>query len=279
MGNTDKGFTLMGILGEQLSALAGVLPKLIGAVTVFILGWILAKLIAKLLKKFLGAIGIDKLAEKLNEIEIVYNSNIKIVPSTMLSKIAYYLVLFIFIMAATEVLGMQAVSDLMTSIMNYIPKVLSALIVLIIGVVIADTLKKAVFTACESLAIPASKLISNVAFYFLFLNVIMISLKQADLQTDFIENNMSIILAGVVLAFALGYGFASKGLMASMLSSFYHKEKISIGQTISIDGTKGTVKSIDGTTFTLETEESDIIIPLSKLMSEKVEIFKPNNIS
>lgn len=274
MEEAEKAFSVLGILQEQLSNLAGILPNLVGALAVFFIGWLLAKLVAKLLKKFLGAIGIDKLAEKLNQIEVVYNSNIRIIPSTMLSKIVYYLMLFIFIMAATEVLGMEAISDLMTSFMNYIPKLLMALLVLIIGVVLADMLKKAVYTACESLAIPASKLISNVAFYFLFLNIIMISLKQADLQTDFIENNISIVLGGVVLAFALGYGIASRGLMASMLSSFYNKEKIAVGQTIKIEGTTGTVKSIDGTTFTLETEDREIIIPLSKLMSEKVEIFK-----
>ncbi|KAA3632709.1 MAG: hypothetical protein DWQ02_14295 [Bacteroidetes bacterium] len=274
MEEAERAFSVLGILKEQLSNLAGILPNLVGALAVFFIGWLLAKLVAKLLKKFLGAIGIDKLAEKLNQIEVVYNSNIRIVPSTMLSKIVYYLMLFIFIMAATEVLGMKAISDLMTSFMNYIPKLLMALLVLIIGVVLADMLKKAVFTACESLAIPASKLISNVAFYFLFLNIIMISLKQADLQTDFIENNISIVLGGVVLAFALGYGIASRGLMASMLSSFYNKEKIAVGQTIRIEDTTGTVKSIGSTTFTLETEDREIIIPLSKLMSEKVEIFK-----
>lgn len=270
----DKEFTLIGILQDQLESLAGVLPNLVGALAVFLIGWLLAKLVAKILKRFLGVIGIDKLAEKLNKIEVVYNSKIKIVPSTMLSKIVYYLLLFIFVMASTEVLGMKAISDLMTNFMNYIPKLLMAMMVLVIGVVLADMVKKAVLTACESLAIPAAKLISNVAFYFLFLNIIMISLKQADLQTDFIENNISIVLGGVVLAFALGYGIASKGLMASMLSSFYNKEKVMIGQTISIDGTKGKVVKVEGTSITLETEDSHVIIPLSKLMSDKVEIFK-----
>jgi hypothetical protein len=274
MEETEATFSVLKILQDQLASLASVLPNLVGALAVFFIGWLLAKLAARLLKKFLKAIGIDKLAEKLNEIEVVYKSNIRIVPSNMLSKIVYYLLLFIFIMASTEVLGMKAISDLMTSFMNYIPKILMAMLVLIIGVVLADMLKKMVYTACESLAIPASKLISNVAFYFLLLNIIMISLKQAELQTDFIENNISIVLAGAVLAFALGYGIASRGLMASMLSSFYNKEKIAIGQTISIDGTTGTVKSIEGTTFTLETEDREIIIPLSKLMSEKIEIFK-----
>jgi hypothetical protein len=267
-------FTILETLKKQLITLAEVLPNLVKAIVVFLIGWILAKIISKLIKKILKTIGIDKLAEKLNEIEIVHKSNIKLVPSILLSKLAYYLILFIFAMAATDVLGMESISNLMTGIMNYIPKVMSALIVLIFGLVLAEALKKAVLTACESLAIPAAKLISNVVFYFLFLNIIMISLKQADLQTDFIENNISIVLSGIVLAFALGYGIASKGLMASMLSSFYNKDRVEIGQIIGIDGTKGKIIAMDNTTLTLETENSKVIIPLSRLMSEKVEIFE-----
>ncbi|GJM33245.1 MAG: hypothetical protein DHS20C18_22460 [Saprospiraceae bacterium] len=269
-----EDFTLIGILQEQLANLAQIIPNLVGAMAIFFIGWFIAKMLARIVKKLLVSVGVDSLAEKLNEIEIVEKSNIKIIPSVLISKILYYLIFFISIMAATDVLGMKAISDLMTNIMNYIPSLISALVVLIIGVVIADVLKKIVQTTCDSLGIPASKMISNLVFYFIFLNVIMITLKQASLQTDFIETNISIILAGVVLAFAIGYGMASRGLMSNMLSSFYNKEKIKLGHTVIIDGTKGKIISIDSTTLTLQASNSKVIIPLSKLTSEKVEILE-----
>ncbi len=267
-----KDFTLIGILQEQLANLAQIIPNLVGALAIFFVGWFIAKLVARIIKKLLASIGIDTLAEKLNEIEIVDKSNIKIIPSVLISRILYYLILFVSIMAATDVLGMKALSDLMTSIMNYIPNLISALIVLIIGVVIADFLKKIVQTTCDSLGIPASKMIANLVFYFVFLNVIMITLKQANLQTDFIETNISIILAGVILAFAIGYGLASRGLMSNMLSSFYNKEKVKVGDTIVINGTQGKVIEIGNTNLTLQADDRKIMIPLYKLTSENIEI-------
>lgn len=269
-----EDFTLIGILKEQLANLAKVIPNLVGALAIFFIGWFIAKLLARIIKKLLAGIGVDKLAEKLNEIEIVDKSNIKIIPSVLISKILYYLILFVAIMAATDVLGMKALSDLMTNIMNYIPSLISALVVLIIGVIIADFLKKIVQTTCDSLGIPASRMIANLVFYFVFLNVIMITLKQANLQTDFIETNISIILAGVVLAFAIGYGLASKGLMANMLSSFYNKEKVKVGDTIIIEGVQGKIINIDSTTLTLQSGNSTIMIPLYKLTSERIEVLK-----
>ena len=263
---------------DQLYLLLEIIPDLIGALTVLLIGWIVAKVISKIVKRVLKTIRIDHLAEKLNEIEIVHKSNIQFVPSILISKLIYYLLIFVFFTTAIEVLGMSTISDLMTSIMNYIPNIISAMIVLIVGILVSDFLKNIVLTACKSLNIPAANLIANVVFYFLFLNVVMITLKQANLQTHFMENNISIILGGVVLAFAIGYGLASRSLMSNFIANFYNREKLRIGDTIRIEGVKGEVVDMDNSTFTLKTKESRVVFPLSKLTTERYEIFTEANI-
>ena len=195
-------------------------------------------------------------------------------PSVLLSRLAYYILLFIFVIAAVDVLGMEAVSSLMSDLLNYIPHLLSAFLVFVVGVFVADFIKNIVLTTCNSLGIPAAKVIANVIFYFLFLNIIMITLSQAKIDTDFIQDNLSIILAGVVLAFAIGYGFASRQLVANFLSSLYNKDKVKIGDVIGIEGLRGKVIDIDSSSFTLEAEGRSVIIPLSKLSSESIEIFE-----
>lgn len=257
----------------QLNELVKILPNLAMAVAIFLIGWIIASIVAKILKRVLKKVGIDKLAQRLENIDIIQRSGIKIIPSILLSKVVYYLLLFIFLITATEFLGMEAISDLMTSIMNYLPKLFSALLVFLIGIFVADFLKNIILTACKSLGIPAADLIANIVFYFVFLNVIMITLSQADLKTDFMETNISIILGGIIFAFAIGYGFASRGMMANLLASFYNKERIKMGDQISVNGYKGKVVDIDNHTFTLMTDESKVILPLSKLNTEAIEIY------
>lgn len=259
---------LLKVLLDKLREMVAVIPNLITALAIFIVGWILARFIRRILRKILAKTGIDRLADRLNSIDLVANTNVRIVPSRLFSQVIYYTVLLVFAMAAVEALGMDAVSNLMTDIINYLPKALSAFIVLIIGLLIADAIKNIVQTTCESLAIPAGKLIANVVFYFLFLNVALITLKQADLQTSFMETNISILLAGIIGAFAIGYGLASRSLMANMVSSFYNKDKIHVGDEISIEGVRGTIIRVDGTTVTLGIEDGEVIIPLSKFSSE-----------
>ncbi|MEK7257075.1 MAG: mechanosensitive ion channel domain-containing protein, partial [Bacteroidota bacterium] len=84
---------------------------------------------------------------------------------------------------------------------------------------------------------------------------------------------LTVILGGVVLAFAIGYGFASKDTMANFLASFYSKNKVKIGDIVSVDGSKGRVIAMDSASLTLQGDGKIIVIPLKKLTSEKVEIF------
>ncbi|MEL6276235.1 MAG: mechanosensitive ion channel domain-containing protein, partial [Bacteroidota bacterium] len=112
----------------------------------------------------------------------------------------------------------------------------------------------------------------NVVFYFIFLNIVLIALRQADLQTSFMETNISIILAGVAGAFAIGYGFASKDIMSNLLASFYNRGRLEVGDEITIDGRRGEIIQINNNTITLRTETSEILMPYRMVTNGGVEI-------
>jgi preprotein translocase subunit YajC len=261
-------------LAEQSGVFIATIPRVIGAIALVIIGRWISKFFARVTKKLLEKVGVDRLAAKLNEIDLFSKSNIEVVPSKVVSKIVYYLLFFIVILIATDVLRMQAVSDMMNNVLAYIPSLISAVLVFFVGILLADFLKRIVQTTCESLGIPAASLIANVVFYFLFLNVAMITLSQARVQTSFIEENLSIILGGVVLAFAIGYGFASRPVLANLLAAYYNKGKVAIGDVIVIEGVEGQVVAMDNSTFTIKTGEALTIVPLHKLSTEKYQITK-----
>lgn len=263
-------------LEEMSRNFISILDNLIGAILLLLIGWLLARFVAKLLRKILKKSGIDKLADRFNEIDMFYKNNIRVVPSVIIPKVFYYLLLFIFVIAATDVLGMAVISNLMGELLNYIPKAIVAVIVLIIGLIVADLLKNIVKTTCESLGIPAANVISTAVFYFVFINIIMMALRQGNIETGFIEQNVSIILAGIVLAFAIGYGLASRSLVSNFLASFYNREKVQIGDEITIDGIRGRIIEIDNHNITLQNGTHRHLIPLSKLTSETVTIHREN---
>jgi small-conductance mechanosensitive channel len=250
------------------------IPTLIVAIIVFVIGYIISKAVLKIVKAFLSKLGIDKYGEKLNEIDFVNKSGMKIVPSTIMSKMVYYMMLLIFTVLATDILQMPALSKLVSSTIEFFPNLLVALVIMVAGLLGADALRKTLLTTLTSIGVPSAKVIASFVFYFIFVTVIIMALTQLGINTAFLAQNISIILAGAVFAFALGYGLASKEVVGNILGSSYSKNKLSIGDSISIDGAKGLIVDMDRSSVTIETDNSRVTIPLNKLLTQSFEIFK-----
>lgn len=265
---------ILNALRDQMLLLLNVLPALIKGVVILIIGVILAKILYRLILKFLGAIGVDKLADRLMSIDMFEKATFELVPSKIVAGSVYYFVLIVFSMAAVEAMGLRIISDLLKDLIDYIPNGVTAFLVLIIGIFIADTVKKIVANTCRALGLTSGNLIANVVFYFIMINMVLIALRQAKLQTEFMEENISIILAGIAGAFAIGYGLASRHIMSSLLASFYSRDKFHIGDEITIDGKRGEVVTINNNSIILRSlnEDSEYVIPYSKVTSEGVEI-------
>lgn len=265
--------------GDMTSAMTGMvtqfmaaIPGIISAIVIFVVGMIVAKILGRVITKFLEKIKIDKLGEKLQEIEMVDKSNIQFKISAILGKIVYYFFLLFFAVIATDILGMPAVSQIVTDIFNFIPKLIMALVILVIGLLASDAISKIIYSTCNSLGIPSAKLLSTFVFYFLFINIFILALTQANINTEFLSQNISILIGGAILAFSIGYGFASKDIVANLLASFYSKDKFQLGDTITFEGEKGQITNIDRSTLTIQSADRKIIFPLSKLTNQKVEI-------
>lgn len=261
------------MLTEMLTNLGAGLPKVIMAIIILLLGLFVAKMISKIIRKALEKINIDAIGEKLNEIDIVEKSNVKIKISAILSKVVYYLLILIFLIIAADILDMQAVSELVLSISTLIPKVIVAGVILIIGTLVADGVKGIAESTLGSLGIPSARMIASFIFYFLFITFIITALRQTDINTDFLEQNISLLIGGIVLAFAIGYGMASKSSMSNFLASYYSKGKFDIGDTITIDGVTGRIVDMDKSSLIIVGENNNkIIFPLNQVSNTKIEI-------
>lgn len=260
------------MLQQMLTDAIELIPKLLMALVILIIGWILAKIIAGIVEKLLVKTPLDGLAAKLNDIDLVSKANIKIIPSGILSKILYYTILLFSVVAAADVLNMEAISNLLSDIIGFIPRLLVAGIVLLIGIFIADFIRDIITTVCQSLGIPSAKMIGGFVFWFIFLTSLVSAMGQAGIETEFIMSNLSLLLGGGVFAFALGYGIASKDMMSNFLASFYSKNKVKIGNKITIDGITGEVIDMDNNSLTIQAGNKRVFIPLKKLSSENLEI-------
>jgi hypothetical protein len=264
---------LIDTLSKMIGQLTSFVPKLILAILVFFIGQLIAKGIRFLFTKLLKKTSIDKLGDKVNEIDFIKRFKIEMILSNLLPSILYYFMIMLFLSASAETLGVKVITDLVTSIMNNIFPTIAAVLMLLVGILVADTLQKIVVSACKSLNISSGKLIGNIMFFFIFIIALIAALGQAGINTKLLETSFAIIIAGIIFAFSFGYGLASKDVMSNMISSFYSKNKFVVGQTIEIEGIKGSVLAIDNISITIQTEDSKTIMPLNILQTKQVKFF------
>lgn len=248
-------------------------PRLLGAVVIMLIGIGFARLVSLVTRRVLDKVGFDKIGNRLNEINIIKQLKTEIKLSEIVAKVLYYFILLVFIKAATEKLGVAAISEMVASLINFIPKLIAAAIMLQVGVLVADALRSAVLSLCHSFNIASGRLLSMIVFTFFLIVTIISALGQAGINTELLESSFNLIIGGIIFAFAVGYGFASRDIMANILSSFYSKNKYREGQIIQIDDIKGEIIKIDTLSLTLRTGITTTVIPLQILQTKKIEIF------
>lgn len=256
---------------QQLSA--GMF-RLIPAMVILLLGWIISRIAAALISKVLTRIGLDKLGDKLNATASFKDSGIKIKPVFIIKKFVYWTLMLIFVLSATEFLGLEILTQQIGQLIAFIPQLLTALIILAVGFYLAGAVRELVANACKSFGISAWKFISGIVFFLLMMVVVVTSFGQIGIDVNVLTTNEYIILGGLLLGFAIAYGHAARPVLSNILSSFYTPANFRVGQEIEIEEVKGRITRMDNMSVAINTGDREVIFPLRRLIEGRVTIYQ-----
>lgn len=264
---------LRNIFAALISQFEDFVPRVLGCLIILIIGYLVAKAVKIIIQQILSKIGFDRIGDRLNEIGIIKQLKTEISLSDIVAKIFYYYLLLIFLTLAAEKLGVDTITNMVLSLVNFIPKLIAGAILLQIGIMLSDAIKTAVTALCKSFNIASAKLIGNIAFVFFLIITFITALKQIGMETAMLESSFLLVIGGVVIAFGIGYGIASRDVLANIISSFYSKKNYREGQLIKIDNVKGVITKIDNTSVTIVNDTTTTIVPLQLFQTRQVEIF------
>ena len=259
-------------LSEIIKDIAAALPGLFGAFVVLIFGWLFIRVTRFILKKVLRIAKIDTVSEKINEAKLFGESKIKVDISAILLSFVKWLLWLVFIIVAADIMQLTVISEEIANLLRYLPILLSAMVIFMIGLYAARLIKKALVSVFDSMGVGGSKIISSIVFYIIAIFVTITALNQAQIDTSIITSNITMILGAFLLAAALGFGLGSRDVIRDVLRTFYTRKSYAVGDTISIGDTKGTIDSIDSISLTLKTDKGKVVIPISEVVENRVQI-------
>jgi len=259
-------------ISSIIAQISSFLPNFIAGLIILLIGWILAKSVANIIHKILERPIIKGKIESL--IEAIGGVSWGISFTKVIAGILYWFIFLIFLLSATEAMKLSMLSQEISRLIQYLPQLISALIVLVIGLYIAAGVRDIVSNTAKSLGVKLWRVLGGAAFYFLAIMMTITALNQAGIDTLIITSNLTVIVGSFALAFSIAYGLAARNLLAGILTSFHSKDYFHVGQVIEVDNFKGEIIAMDTVTVTLDTGESKIIIPVQRLLADKVVILK-----
>ncbi len=208
---------------KMLTRIMAYLPVLLGALIILIVGWIVAKAIRRLVDWLLKTIRFDVLADKAGISAILKKGDLGVSARAVVSNIVYWLIIIMVLVMTVDALGLPKASDVLESLFSYIPKVIAALLVLIVAMFLASFVSGIVRTAAGNANLPKPEILAGVSRWAIIIFAVTISLEQLGIAPILVTATFNIILGGICLALALAFGLGGKDIVAKYLEELRKK--------------------------------------------------------
>lgn len=211
-------------LAGFMTQLGMFLPRLVAALLVLILGAALARWLKSLTVKILESLRLSK-GLKATPIEAFLQHAEAGRIEEVVGTVVYWIAMLVVIHATVSLLGLEALSSLLTSVLAYIPNVVSAVMILFFGVLLAGVVESLVKGALTSVSGKSARIFGKVSSYLLVVISVMAAIAQLNIAQQFITTLFTGLIVTLALAFGLAFGLGSKSVVEKIMDEWYEKTR------------------------------------------------------
>ncbi|MHB8427357.1 MAG: mechanosensitive ion channel family protein [Acidiferrobacterales bacterium] len=197
------------------------LPKLVLAIVILLVGWLLAKLLRLAASRGLRAINFHILTERAGVDGFLRQGGIGTDTGGVLVLLLYWLVILAALMIAFNSLGLTNVTEVVGRVALFIPDVILAVLILAFGGYFARFVERTITAYGKNVGVADAELLGQLARYAILVFVVLIALEKVHVATELVHQSFLILLAGVVLAAALAFGLGGQQWAARMLEHWF----------------------------------------------------------
>jgi small-conductance mechanosensitive channel len=261
---------LLDELRRVVTDILRVIPNIINGLILLAIGYLLAALVRWALTFALGRLGFDALMDRIGVAAGLRSIGVNVRLSRLLAQFVFVLLLLSFSATAMRVMGLIAIATLLEQILAYLPSIVGALIVFLVGGLAAkyvgDLVTRVGASNNLSYAQPLGRIIQSMITLF----VVVLALGSLGVDTSILITVLTISVAAFGLAFAISLGLGARSLIRDILSSYYVRERFPVGRPIQIGDVQGEVSGIGSVNTVITTQDETVVIPNSTLIRATV---------
>ncbi|MDD2679264.1 MAG: hypothetical protein PHO03_00475 [Candidatus Omnitrophica bacterium] len=192
---------------------------------ILIVGWVISKIIRTIVTKGLRMVKIDELSDRIGLEALLEKGGIGFSLSELIGIICYWLALLVTFMVAINAIGLTIAADLLNKVVLYIPNVIAAIFILILGMFAATILRNIVVTAANNAGLSQGKILAKIVEVVIVIFAVFVGLEQLNIGIRITELTLGIALASIGLGLALAFGLGCKDIAGKFLDDFLDKLK------------------------------------------------------
>lgn len=203
-------------LQQSWAAVANFVPLLIGALVIFVIGWIVASALGKLVAEVVKALRVDTLLAQLDIEKTLERGGIRLNSGLFIGALVKWFLIIVFLLAAVNILGLSQVSGFLQQVLFYIPNVVVAALILVIAVKVAEVVERAVRSSVDAAGMRGA-LVGVMARWAIWVFAVVAALLQLGVATVLLQTVVTGLVAMLALAFGLAFGLGGKDAASSFI--------------------------------------------------------------
>lgn len=220
---TDWGQALMTSLAAAMAMFFAAIPKIIGFAVILIVGWIISSLVEKAITALLHAVRFNSLADRSGISGFVSKTGANTDASGLLAGIVKWFIRLIALVVAFDALGLPAVSDVLRQLLLWMPNLVVALVVLVIGGIAANALSRLVRGAAAEGGLERPDMLAKIASVAVWVFAIVIAVNQIGVATTLVNTLFMATVGAVALALGLSFGLGGRETAAEIVREWYNR--------------------------------------------------------
>jgi small-conductance mechanosensitive channel len=208
--------------GERIISL---LPALVGALMILFLGWLVAKILKAALIRLLVAVRFEKFSERSGLSKFLSRGDIKHSLAEIIGTVFFWIIFLFFIDLAADVLELTLVKNLINKVISFIPDIIAAVLIIIIGVLLSSFFKGLVKVAASGYDLAHRELLGKIVQYLIIFFAVAMSLEELGVATQILVNSVLIIIGAMAFGFALAFGLGSKDVAGKIVNKIFESER------------------------------------------------------
>ena len=260
-------------LNSQWAGLVDLLPNLVGALVILLLGIIIAYIFKKISTALLRKVGLDRVSKSAGVSDVMQDAGLEKGPSVLAGKMIFWLVLFVFMVPAADTLELTELVNLFKGLISFLPKIITALVIIVFGMMFAQFLRRSIIEKPSTIGSNSAQSLGNLVYGIMVTVIVLVALEQLEIETEFLRNIIILVVAGIMLALALSVGLGTRDVAHNLLAGIYTREHFKPGEKLEIEGYKGKIKEVSTLNTIISISDKETIsIPNATLYNTLVKV-------